>query len=332
MILFVLGLILLTSLLLTHFINRAHTELLTEARHSQQEPLRDEAYSALQVTLAVLADIESADRGLHAPAQGWGSPLDYAEYTSPVGLVTSVQVEDLTGRLSLAGPELNTTALTNLLTGIGCLSSDADKIVDGILAWTRDGYTAQYADYATIPELDQAPVLIPPHRPLQSFDELRLLPIIREVLCDENGDWNERGQRFREAVSLYPASQTNLNTAPPDVITALGLDADGVLGARDPLSRTGPTVFYTLSDVRVPLDQTTGAGVPGVDATQFRIHINTQSGGRKFLLTADVQVGRNQNPGLAATALDTPTSEPRAWTRNSIDSAFHILEIRENRE
>ena len=41
MILFVLGLILLTSLLLTHFINRAHTELLTEARHSQQEPLRD---------------------------------------------------------------------------------------------------------------------------------------------------------------------------------------------------------------------------------------------------------------------------------------------------
>jgi type II secretory pathway component PulK len=331
-ILFVLGLVLLTALLLTQFIARAHSELLTEARRSQQEPLRDEAYSALQVTLAVLADIQSADNGLHAPSQGWGTPLDYAEYEAPAGLKNTVTVEDLSGRLSLAGPDLDGTTLVNLLVEIGCLSSDAERIVDGILAWTRPDYTAQYADYATIPELGRAPTLIPPHRPLQSFDELRLIPIVSEVLCDENGDWNELGVKFLSCVNLHPNRQPNLNTAPPEVLAALGLDADRVLGAREPLVRDEPKVFYSLGDVGVPLGQSPGSTAPGVDATQFRINIITAAGGRKFHLTADVQVGGGETSVAGTATPETSTSEPRPWTRNSIDSAFRILEIQENRE
>ena len=80
-ILLVLGLVLLTSFMLMRFIDRAHTELLTEAKHGQQVPLRHEAYSALQITFAVLEDIAAIDEGLHSPNQCLGEPLDYFDYT-----------------------------------------------------------------------------------------------------------------------------------------------------------------------------------------------------------------------------------------------------------
>lgn len=329
-ILFVLGLILLTSLLLTQFIARAHTELLADARRSQLEPLRDEAYSALEVTFAVLADIEAADQGLHAPAQGWGEPLDYAEYDPPSGFAAEVQVGDESGKLSLANAGNDTVALVNLLTNLGCLSSDAERIVDAILAWTRPEYPARYADYRTITAADGAPELVPPQSPLRSFDELRLIPIVRELLCDENGDWNEIGANFRASTTLFPSGQVNLNTASPEVLDALGLDADRIASAREQAGAESPQVFYSLGDVGASLGQAADTSAVGVDATQLRVHIITRQGGRKFELTAIIQRGDSPVAPPPPTTEEEPTSESRPWTRNSIDSAFRILEIQEN--
>ena len=49
----------LAAFLLTKFVQRAGTEMLADARAADQARLRREAYSALEVTLAVLADFPS---------------------------------------------------------------------------------------------------------------------------------------------------------------------------------------------------------------------------------------------------------------------------------
>ncbi len=327
-ILFVLGLILLTSLLLTRFIARAHTELLTEARQSQLEPLRDEAYSALQVTLAVLADFQAIDSGLHAPSEGWGEPLLHADYTPPAGFQTEVKVLDESGKISLA--KIDPNALHNLLLTLDFLPSDADRIVDSILAWTQAEYPAQYRESSATQSQASIPDLNPPLKALRSFTELKLIPVVRQLLCDESGDWNEAGERLLSNVNLFANNQVNLNTAGTDVLNALGLDTESIIAGRNRADGRSPQIFTSLSDVGSFGRQNSGSTLVGVDAVLLRIQVVAKFGGRKFLLVADVQRGSGSTQSTPAINTDEPTSDPRPWTRNRIDSGFRILEIREN--
>jgi general secretion pathway protein K len=332
-ILFVLGLVLLTALLLTRFIERANTELLAESRFAQLPALRDEAYSTLQVTLAVLADFSAADNGLHAPAQGWDDPLTYAGYTPPDGFQTTVRIEDETGKLSL--PDADAASLQELLVTAGCLPLDAQRVSDAILSWSRPDHTAQFSesDDDTYQQLD--PAITPPHAALQSFAELQLIPAVRDLLCNPDGSWNGIGQRFLASVSLYSFNHINLNTVGPDVLAALGLQADALLAQREDNARKndprGAGVFYALSDASSALNGSPDAMARlGVDVSCLRVVITTRQGGRKFQLVAVVQPGAPGNGGTAAPAPNTTATTPRSWTTKSIDSAFRILEIREN--
>jgi len=224
--------------------------------------------------------------------------------------------------------------LQNLLLALDCAPSDADRIIDSILAWTRAEYPAQFADSSLIKAHDAIPELQPPHAALRSIDELRLMPLVRQILCDENGDWNELGNRFRQSVSLFAFSQVNLNTAGPEVLTALGLDADSITRLRDQGENSRTTVFSSLADAGTALGQNPALTQIGVDAVHLRIRITTRLGGRKFQMVAEVQRGAGSSADPAAPDANTnpndPISDPRPWTRNSIDSGFRILEIREN--
>jgi len=331
-VLYVLGIILLTAVLLTRFIERAQSELLAEARHAQLPALRGEAYSALQVSLAVLADYIAVDGGLRSPAQGWGDPLAHADYTPSDGLQVAVSVEDESALLSL--PDADAATLLELLIVAGCTETEAGRVTDAILAWTRRDHPPQFAesdeDFFALSE----PALLPPHAPLRSFGELQLLPAVRDVLLDSAGDWNEIGQRFLASISLHPFTRINLNTARPDTLLALGLDAAAILARREsaiPGAATD-TAFQTLADATALLGANAGAiGRLGVDASLLRITIVTRMGDRTFHLQAVVQPGgiRPRSTPTESTA-QTPPSTPRTWTSKSIDSPFHILEIREN--
>ncbi|MFI5357559.1 MAG: hypothetical protein ACHQ4G_09510, partial [Opitutales bacterium] len=271
-ILFVLGLVLLTALLLTRFIERANTELLVEARTLSQVPLRDEAYAELQVALAVLADYAAIDNGLHSPAQGWGDPLAAANYTPPAPFQAEVRVEDESAKLSLA--RIDAATLQKLLVALGCLPTEAERISDGILAWTRPDYAAQFteSDAATFAQLD--PPLVPPRVALRSWAELRLLPAVRQAFCDDTGNWNPLGRRFLANVSLVAFDRINLNTAGREVLDAAGVDADEVLALRKPAagskSSRSAQIFYTAADLRSSLGTTPDAAQAGVDASCLR--------------------------------------------------------------
>lgn len=334
-ILFVLGLILLTSFMLMRFIDRAHTELLTEAKHGQQVPLRHKAYSALQVTFAVLADIAAIDEGLHSPDQGWGDPLEYYEYSPAEGIEVVVTVEDESAKLSLASTD--ETTLTTLLTTLDILTTDAERITDAIFAWSRPDHAAQFSESAVDTYLRHEPSLIPPQRPLLTFDELKLMPAVREILCDEHGEWNETGRRFLDNVSLLSFDQINLNTGRADVLSALGLNDSHLLALENRRARDGresPRPYYTLADAGADLGSIPQSDRLGTDAQILRVTIRASQGGRVFELVAIIRPGGEapqESPSVAENPeAPEPTSEPRPWTRNSIDSPFQILDIREN--
>ena len=332
-VIFVLGIILLTALLLTRFIERAQSELLAEARHAQLPALRGEAYSALQVSLAVLADYIAVDGGLRSPAQGWGEPLAQTDYTPSDGLQVAVQVEDESARLSLPGADPVT--LLELLVVAGCTDSEAERIADAIVAWTRAEHPPRFAesdpDFFALSD----PALVPPHAPLRSFGELQLLPAVRDVLMDGDSRWNEIGRVFLANLSLHRFTQVNLNTAGPEMLLALGLDANAILARRDPglhgLTDPAAGIFQSVADVATLTGDPAAAGRIGVETTCLRISITVLQGGRSFHLLAVVQPGGGTARPPANTGPETtPPTTPRAWTSKSIDSPFRILEIQEN--
>src|SRR3954471_10795910 len=119
----VLALITMAAFLINRFVERTMTEMLVESRARIADRLRSDAHSALEATLAVLADYQAADNGLRSPAQGWGQPLIGLDLPSRPGTTVEVQFEDETGRPSL--PRLQAADLVTLGRFLGLKENDA---------------------------------------------------------------------------------------------------------------------------------------------------------------------------------------------------------------
>jgi type II secretory pathway component PulK len=348
-ILFVLGVILLTAFLLTRLIDRAGVELLAETKAASRTALRDQAYSALEVTLAVLADISANDGGLHAPQQGWDNPLDYAGYEPPAGFDIAVTYEDETGKLPLASA--SEAVLQHYLETIGATSSEAEQLTDTLQAWMKADYLPRTSE-ADPQTYENAPQpYAPPHRPVHTFEELRAVAVVRDLFFDADGHWTELGTRFRADVSLQTFTSENVNTARPNVLVALGVDPTHALALSEELTSTpdpthAPTFYHTVSEAAaVHGAEITQAGL-GADVKCLRVIVTVRQGARVFALEAVIQPGSASAPaGTPATpAADASTSpastadpgrtpttpvDSRAVTSKSIDYPFRILELRE---
>lgn len=339
-ILFVLGVILLTAFLLTRLMDRAETELLAESKAANRATLRDQAYAGLEVTLAVLADVSAVDGGLHAPQQGWDKPLQYANYQPPPGFDVSVSFLDETGKLSL--PRVNQTVLEHYLETIGAPVTDAERLTDTLLVWTKKGYLPGSSD-ADPRNYENSPLPYgPPERPMRTFEELRAVSVANKLFFDDDGHWNELGNRFRSGTSLYDFSDVNVNSANSSVLVGMGVDqtqADALAketsGGANPAHP--PTYFRSVAEAAGVLG--TGAGQTGLGAEVqcLRVLVTVRQGARVFLLEAVVQPGgsSNQAPSTAAPEKTDPNVpppapvDPRALTRKSIDYPFRILELKE---
>jgi Type II secretion system (T2SS), protein K len=340
-ILFVLGVILLTAFLLTRLIDRAGTELLAESKATNRAVLRDQAYAGLEVTLAVLADVSAADGGLYAPQQGWDRPLQYAGYEPPAGFEVTVSFQDETGKLSLA--TVNEAVLQHYLETIGAAVSDAERLTDALLVWTKKDYLPGSSE-ADPRNYENSPLPYePPQRALRTFAELRAVNVARELFFDTDGKWTELGNKFRNDTSLYEFTNVNVNSANSSVLMGLGVaanEADALVRetAVDPKNAHDPKFYRSVADAAGVLG--TGAGQAGLGAEVqcLRVRVTVNQGARVFTLEAVVQPGSSSsqtaNPNTAQESPDpnvpppTPV-DPRALTRKSIDYPFRILELRE---
>lgn len=340
------------------FMEKAGVDLLVEQREAVARRLRVEAYSALEVTLAVLNEFREAGGGLKSPAEGWGDPLAFAGYEPSDGRTVEIALDDESGKLSL--PRANVVTLANLFQYWEVPKAEAETVADALFGWMKHGHV--YTS-ALRPNYESAALPYePPGRPLRSFAELAAIEGARDFFHDADGRPNDLWKRFAAAVSLLDFAQPSINGARPDTLAALGQFSpqqqqrlDDYLRGTGEFQRQGPQWLRNEADVQRV------AGVGG-DARGFastisalRITVTVRDGRTEFRLTAVVAP-----PGGATTVQTTATkavttsaaakssaeaekreavaaalraqTEKKAGTAASLRYPFTLLEIRENDE
>ena len=237
--LFVLVLVVVTSAAVLKFGERALAEMAGEGYYVQRERLRGEAYSALEATLAVLAQFREIDGGLYAPAQGWGDPLALAGYAPQPGCTVTIEFDDENAKLPLANAEWAEPVLASLFADLGFEPGEVEVLTDSLLDWIDADdnprpYGAEKDDY-----LRGDPAHVAANRAPRSFAELAAVQGFADLMFTESGRPNERCEQFMRRVSLWSDGTINLNTVPDELLRASGLVDDRQLAS---LSRALDTV------------------------------------------------------------------------------------------
>jgi len=355
----VLVMMVFTATALTAFIEKAGNDLLVEVRQTDSMRLRQEAFSALEVTLAVLEDFRQADSGLHSPAEGWGDPLGWAGWSPSEGRTVDISFQDESGKIPLAHADI--TTLTNLFGFWGMSTADAAKLADVLLGWMQTGYV--YSTAVTPDYTDAAIPYTEPGRPMRSFGELAAIDYAKDVFFDENGLPTSYYARLVSDVSIFTFSQPNVNGANADVLAALGQYTDAqrqhltdYLGGSGQYAQQGQQWFQNSATLASVAGLGGNAAPFGTTITALRILVTVHEGRSTYRLSAVVapQGGAtiNQTSATNATAAAsntsattttsvTNTTKPAstATTANtaaaasqSINYPFTLLEMLENDE
>jgi general secretion pathway protein K len=296
-----------TALALTVFLEKASNDLIVEAREADTRRLRQEAYSALETTLAVLEQFRAASNGLHSSAEGWADPLGFAAYAPGDGRTVEVAFEDESGKLSL--PRATGVQLQNLFIAWGLTTADSEKLADAILGWKQRNHT-----YATAlsPAYEQS--VVPYAEP-------------RTVFFDETGRATDLYRRFVENVSLLSFRESNLNGARPDVLTAVGefdetqkRRLDEYRTGTGTSASTGPGWFTAGNDAKKFLGAAGRANAFATTISALRIRVTVREGRSEYRLNVVVSP-----QGGGATSIITTATAARANTpENDAESTSNV--------
>lgn len=293
-ILIVLVTLLFASIAMTAFIEKASTDLLIESRETVAEQLRPEAYSALETTLAVLEDFRLTLSGLRSPAEGWGEPLEFANYKPGEGRTVEVSFEDESAKISL--PEAPATTFVTLFKSWNIAQHDAEKLTDALLGWMKKEHIAASASSPRAEDYERKELpFVPPHRSLHSFDELASIDVARDVFYDEHGQKNELWYRFATAFSLFRYQEANINGGNPELLSSLGVTdtyaqqrvADYLKGQGNYRNR-GPQFFKSARDLQAVLGPQTPIANVGTEIRALRVRITVREGRQSFTVSAVV--------------------------------------------
>lgn len=341
----VLVTVLFASTALVAFIEKAGDNLIVDARETIARRLRQDAYSSLEVVLAVLEDFRLVNNGLHSPAEGWDDPLGFAGWAPRNGTTVEVSFEDESGKMSLANAD--PAAMLDLFQAWGLPQRDAEKLRDALLSWMRKDYvapTAETADYehAALPYRA-------PSRSLRSYSELAAIDYARKVFFDDEGRPNEAYQRFAAAFSLFNFKQVNINGARREAVDSLTwIDPsqrqrfiDYLYGTGD-RARSGPGYFENTDEAARIVGVKSLPGWMGTAISALRINVVVRDGGTSFRVSAVVAPSGGATvvePAASETA-NTPANNdanPNSTsaggttaTAKKLNYPFTLLEITEN--
>ncbi|MDR1282567.1 MAG: general secretion pathway protein GspK [Opitutaceae bacterium] len=219
----VLVTLLLASFMVLKFIESSSLDLLLAARKADRFHLRDDAYAALELALAVIAEVKAIDGDtLNAPAQGWGDPYAYAGMTPREGVTVEFTFEDESGKLSL--PQMDQNKLILLCEKLDMRQNDAQRFADAFLSWSKADYNGvNFDSVPTVYEREELPHKVPQRSP-RSWEEFAAIAVVRDFLYDENGQLTPFAEAFRQNISLYSFSDTNINAACPASLLMAGMD------------------------------------------------------------------------------------------------------------
>ncbi|MBI5769868.1 MAG: general secretion pathway protein GspK [Verrucomicrobia bacterium] len=312
--------LLFASFALVAFIERATNDLIVDQREAETRRLRREAYSALEVTLAVLEDFREVGGGLHSPAEGWSDPLTWAGYTPTEERKVEIAFEDESGKISL--PRADAQVLSRLFQSWEISQNDSDSLADALMGWMQRDYTYRTA---VTPDYDTGAIPYePPGRPLRSFHELAAIAVVREKFYDTEGRPNDLWRRFAGAVSLLNFPKPNLNGARADSLVALGqYDLTAQQNLSDYLAGSGaylaqgPGYFRNVGDAARLTGVGGNANAFGTTISALRITVTVIDGQSRFRLSAVVTPRGGGATAVTATATSTRTRASAASTRNT---------------
>jgi len=316
----VLVMLLITAAMLVAFIDKASTDLIVEARQTRAQNLRAEAYSALEVTLAVLNLFVQADgNALRNPHEGWADPLEFAEWEPSEGRTIEVTFEDESGKISL--PTVTNTTLNTLFESWEMTPTEAADLTDCILSWINANYTPS-SDFLRDYSDREVPYAVP-GRSLLSFDELAAINDAEVFFYDEEGRPNDYWYRFVDTFSLFSFDKPNLNAYPthPDVLTAVGqFQPDVQQRLSDYLGATGEYLNVAAPYFRLTSDAIPVLGAGGVDnfgtlIRALRVHITVREGANAFRLSAVIAP-----PNGATIVQSDATNDPTATSSSGTNA------------
>lgn len=301
----VLGFVFLMAVFVTQLLEITTRQMRVRAVDLGRADLRTTAYSAMEVSLAVMSEFREIDEGLNRSTQGWGDPIAYASGLQwPEGVEVRVSIADETGRVPLAANFERD--LRNLLENMDIDYSEADIMIDSLLDWMDEddlvrlnGAEERYYDR-------EDPPLVPANGPINTLDTLRHIRGFDEAFFNEDtGEPRPEYYQFVDAISLHHDSRVNINTAGVEVLemlaergafdTAQFLDhlngVDRIPGTQD------DNLIRSEADLRAAGFSAQADGL-GFEMDVARINVDVTAGEKSFLLSALVNVGgSNSNSG-----------------------------------
>jgi hypothetical protein len=281
---------------LVQFTEKGLSEIAGEGYYVERDRLRIEAYSALEVTLAVLADFIAVDRSLQSPAQGWADPIGYAGIDFGNRLTVRIAFSDESARLPLNS--LDEGSLFLLFDEIGIPPEDSLLLTNSLLDWideddeTRiDGAESDEYGFREIPHRAA-------NRPIRNLMELSVVKGFDIYFFDEDGRPNAIFDTFAEVVSPYGLGTLNANTAGMTTLRVAGsmgdpqLDAiDDYLAGADGIPGNEDDRFFESKEelldviVEMPPDITLG-----VNISILSVEIQVSEGNSVFALKAVISL------------------------------------------
>lgn len=294
--LMVLVLIVVVSFALTMFIEKAEVEIKSEGYYVKRSELRKDAWSMLEVAVAVLADVKAIDSALYAPTQGWDDPLEYAQVELRDGLEVEYEFIDESGKVDINNMDRDSLIL--LFDELGFELDISSRLSDVLLDWIdADDETriegAESEEYSSL-ELDVHPA----NQPLKSLDELKYLIDFEEFFFDDNGIPFSVFEQLEQAVTVHEVASLNVNSASSLALRAMAdLDEfdkqaideflkglDGELGTAD------DNYFSTADDVAAVLVDIPDGAPLGHQISVLTIKVTVREGGYSYTLIGTMSV------------------------------------------
>ncbi len=310
--LMVLVLIIVVSYVLTKFVERAQVEIQGEGYYVERARLRLQAWSMLEVVVAVLADVKAIDNALYAPAQRWGDPLEYAQIKLPEGMNVTIEFIDESSKLGIN--ELDEGSLFLLFDEMDFDLDVSQTLTNSLLDWIDEDDEARI-DGGESREYSTSEVeMHASNSPLKSLDELSSVIGFRDHFFDENGVPNDNFKRLSNVVTYHPVIQMNVNSASPLALQALaGLDEiqietinDYLLGLDRETGTDDDNYFATIGEV----SDVIGEIERGVPITQqisvLTVKVTVQESGSSYSLIGTLSTDTETSENGEAGALEYP--------------------------
>lgn len=324
---YMLGMIALLGIVITEFLMDVAGAIRYRGQVTHRDDLQVLAYSVLETTLAVLAEVKEKDKGLYSPLQDWGQPLKYAKFKVPEGYTVAVKMQDETGKLSIYQEDF--TVFGNLMTEIGVSGENIGNLKVGLKKWLDKLPKSSKEEKPKggakeVPEQaeEEAPNKPEENKPPEGSEgqdvnrdqnqpgekkkdekkkeqrvvynllQLREIPAFEKVFFDGKQNPNEKFKLLEDYVSILNRGVVNINTA-PEVVKRL------LLGFA-PLEQTqgGKEYYHSIAELGIgPEAAKELEKVAGVKVSVLNIGIEVARGTVKYYLNVIVKLKEGDTKG-----------------------------------